>query len=78
MGADEVIKDLESTIYEIAKRIKKRKNGPGADVISGLAKLTNSYTKLRQEIRMSDNNERLSGAEGYGDPSEYERMKRQF
>lgn len=73
MGADEVIKDIESTIYEIGKRIKKRKNGPGSDVITGLAKLTNSYTKLRQEIRMS-NNERLSGAEGYGELGAYERM----
>ena len=51
MAIEQVLKDLELTIRRVSRDIRRKKGAVGGDKISDLAKLANSYTRMRESVK---------------------------
>lgn len=79
MPISNTVKDLENTIRLVARRLKKDKEGPGADTLTALAKLVNSYRQLLQTTKgISSRPGKMNEEEllEEGDPAHAEMLRR--
>lgn len=57
---DPVQEDIRKTLIETGKRLRKRANGPSADMLTALSKLGNTYYKLRYGKSAGKSNQKPS------------------
>jgi hypothetical protein len=64
MAIEQVLKDLELTIRRVSRDIRRKKGAVGGDKLSDLAKLANSYTRLRESLK-DDRGKAVEGQPGF-------------
>ncbi len=74
MGVETIEEDLELVIHETCKRVRRRKNGPSADMLSGIAKMANALRQLIQARKGTRGSNDEDNKYLYGDPDYMEKM----
>ena len=54
MSTEQVLANLEKTIKRVSNDIRRKKGAVGSDKLDALSKLTNSYSRLLERLKLGE------------------------